>query len=280
MQHTIQHQKGSALLMVLVITTIIASIATIMLIQQRNHISQTQAWLNQHHMRRAASFCMPWATRQLQHPISAPQHMPTMHQDGITIDATLTDLGSQFNLNWLTKKTTQPIFARLLMQLAPSLPMPQAATLSHTIAMQTPTQINQQHAWLSHTELRQLTDLDTTLEKTLEQHTVALPSNQTWNLNSLDTSLLQTIWPTLSDQQITDFSQCRQAHPKLTLKQAKRCLPHDLVWSNLPMGVASHYARLRITLSMHNHQLVLVRDLYHDEHDVHLWRQYDSIEAP
>lgn len=280
MRKTRKQQKGSALLMVLVITTIIASIATIMLIQQRNHISQTQSWLEQQHMRRAASFCMPWAIRQLQHPTTTAQRMPTMHQDGITIDATLTDPSSQFNLNWLTKAAVQPIFARLLQRLSPTLSTPQASTLSNTIARHTPIQANQQRMWLSNTELRHITDLDATLEKALEEYTVTLSSNQPWNLNSIEPRLLRTIWPTLNNQQINYFSQCRQAHSKLTLSQAKRCLPHDLAWSNLPIGVASHYAKLRITLSKHDHHMVLVRDLYHDQQGVHLWRQYDSIESP
>ena len=186
MQHHPKQQKGSALLMVLVITTIIASLATMMLIQQRYHISDTQDWIMQQRMRRSASFCMPWAMAQLQQPIKAPTHMPSMLKNTIQIDATLSDAASQFNLNQLKDTRTRPLFARLLMQLDPALSATKAFALSNNIATHTPAQQGQTPFWLSNIQLRDMPWLDPVLEKKREQHTTALPSTQAWNLLSMN----------------------------------------------------------------------------------------------
>lgn len=217
--------------MVLVITTIIASLATMMLMQQRHQINSTQSWIMQQRMRRSASFCMPWAVTQLQkQTFHAPVYMPSMLKNGIHMDATLSDAADRFNLNQLNDTHAQEQLAKFLQQLEPTLSPTKALALSKQIATHAPKQQDQAPYWLSNTQLRELPFLDPALEKKLEPHTIALTS--------------------------------------------------DTPSSASPTSTGSHIARLQIDLRSDAMHLVIVKYLYHDAHQVYLWRQYDSIETP
>lgn len=124
-----RNQLGSALLSALIIVMICASLATLLLIKQRNLIHQATLVINSEQMMNELQRVQQWATKTLGKNANLRQ-VKDFREDinGIHLEGKISALGGRFNLNLVSSDEGANKFLQLLREVLPEVKNPNFLT--------------------------------------------------------------------------------------------------------------------------------------------------------
>lgn len=257
-------QRGSALIMALLIVAIVALLSTVLLIHQQLDIRRSSQLFNYERAYLAAQTMQARAITLLKADLQAqqistwPKQLTKLQIPGGEVTAILWDAQGRYNLNNLRDKANQANFIQLIATVAPDMDTTAVHELAATITEWVSNNANQrtetadyyvQHQppyraahqiMLSISELSLVKGMTAKLYQQLEPFVIALPQNTMVNLNSASAPVLVSAMPNLDlniAQALVDQREAQGAYMKMS----------DLTGSELIRGQNINITKLCLT---------------------------------
>ncbi len=248
-------QRGTAIIVALFVTALVAAAAIIMLDRLHIDIRRTELSFNTNQANFYAQGSIAWAMDQLnndwkfQQPNKVidptPIQSPIKQMDNFTISSVIYDAQGYFNLNNLTDSGYQTNFIRLLQIMAPNIDQTTAQNIMLAIvdwispqkkseleeyyATLSPPYHAPHHAMVSASELRLVKGMTADLYAKLSPYVIALPKSTAININNAPIPILMCLSPTMTLESAKTIDAFRKQTPFANLQDF---LNSDVVKNN------------------------------------------------
>ena len=259
--------RGNAIITALMLVALVASLGTLLQLQQRQAINYSQSYFQQQNAFAASTMVFAWATVQLQAPQLQPQRQlfPEQHIVGGKLTGKIKDAQGSFNVNNLLDKKNISKFTRLILIVAP--------TTDPEEALQISTQLHQhlQQAPLlgyfaTLDELCQYSELGPNLLQQLRPFLSVLPGIQPINVNTAPEPVLGTLGHQLDPGLISEIINAREQNPFQSLTELQHRLHHSLLEDEVT--TESRYFLITATLTLDQEPWILYSLLARDGYTV------------
>ncbi len=277
-------QRGTAIIVALFVTSLVAIAATVMIERLRLDVHRTELSLNDNNATLYAQGSVTWAMDQLiknwklqktgQIIDKTPIKSPVDKVNGATISTVIYDLQGRFNINNLTDQNEQKGFAHLLQTVAPTLDQNTALNIAQAAAdwispgtknpaldeyylKSIPPYRASHRPMVSVSELRLVKGVTPELYPQLEPYVTALPQATQININNADIPTLMSLNPTLTMETAKAIVAHRTGTPFTNLQQlasiagAKNSIPENKI------TIASGYFLVQSQITIGQQQTIL-----------------------
>lgn len=260
-------QQGTAIVVALFVTALVAAMSVAMLLHLRTDTRRTELMLNHIRATLLTEGSVAWARETLRNHLKreqpgritdpTPIDSPVDHMQGATIKATIEDAEGRLNLNNLTDPDFQVVFLRLLQGVYPTLTEAQAKQLEEAVidwitpglqntpfdqyyAKRHPPMQAPHRPMASVSELRMVKGMNAALYSALLPTVFALPHKTRININNAPLELLMVLSPKMTREQALRFIQTRK-HSPLTDLSGNTPLLQDSLINKKILSVQSQY---------------------------------------
>lgn len=298
-----RHQQAAALILAIMISVLVATIATAMMVSQ--HLSIFETSLINHNGKMVAVSAGITDLAQQRLLLVAAQHkrkiltynaaLPAENLAGVRLNATLQDITGRFNVNCLTETSNIPLFARLIQAVSSNYDkksaMAVALQVSAWVRPNTNKSVNYQgqasyqiaHRPMAEiSELRLVSGVTAGLMRRLAPYVIALPPAAKINLNAVSAPVLYALMPqkNVTMDKVNAIIACRnQAKGFKTAQDLSKCMAaQSLDTQGLKqrlMQMNSSYFMLK-TLVRYQQQHLLVSSLIYIGTDLPVWQSSEA----
>lgn len=282
MMHT---HKGSALIMALLITAIVAAVSTAIAVHLRMIIRESQLAYNFEQAYCDLQGVQYWGKAQViqnaklnneKHTVeNYPQSMPNALFHNAQLSGEIDDAQGLFNINALANPAAQTQFIRLLKAVDNTLSDAQAAQITKSISdwintsnvdtiylKNNPPYRAAHQSMVSVSELRLISGISPKLYLALLPYVTALPvSDNQINIITAPVPVLRSLGANMTVDQANNLALCRQQYSTLQtiddLKQACITKPGLQLDPNINLVIASNYFLIKSYAQLSNQNLAL-----------------------
>ncbi|HSW92862.1 MAG TPA: type II secretion system minor pseudopilin GspK [Gammaproteobacteria bacterium] len=247
-QINITKQQGTAIVVALFVTALVAAAAIAMIDRLSVDTRRTMLILNNQQANLYAEGSIAFAKDQLVNDLKfkqptavtdrTPITSPADKINGATVQSVIEDAQGKVNVNNLTDADYQLFFAQLIQQSAPGIPLSTAKNITQGVvdwitpglhntrfdqyyAKQNPPYRSAHHAMASVSELRLVQGMTPALYTALEPLVTALPLKTTININSAPLPVIMALSPAITPDIAKAFDQYRHESPLANLDGLK-----------------------------------------------------------
>lgn len=282
---TLHNQRGTAIIVAIFMTALVAAIAIAMIDRLRTDTHRTELLLNNIQINQYAQGSIYWAIDQLTNNLKqqqpgkvvdfTPIRSPINEVNGAKVSSIIYDGQGKLNINNLTDAQFQSIFERLLHIVEPNITQAMARTITQNVinwitpglnnseldqyyAKQTPAYRAPHQLITSVSELRMVRGITPALYAKLAPYVTALPEKTLININAAPIPVIMSLSATitLETAKAIDAIRRKTPFPSLDVLANLPIVKNNPIAQN-SLTVTSSYFIVRTTVTMGTQRITL-----------------------